>query len=82
VTLPLDSRSFRQALGRFPSGGTVVAEVADAVDGPLLYYRSHYGALLHSAASEKSMVALRDSIVEDSGNTRADPPSGERTTSA
>ena len=46
-------------------GEVVTAEVDDAVDDPLLYYRSHYAALLHSQASEKSPVALRSSIIED-----------------
>ena len=58
------------------------AAVDDAGDDPLLYYSSRYGALLHSAASEKSVVALRDSIVEDAGRTDVDPSSGERTTHA
>jgi flavin reductase len=49
-------------------GEVVWAAVAGDVDDPLLYYRSHYAALLHSAASEKSPVALRSSIIEeDSG---------------
>jgi flavin reductase (DIM6/NTAB) family NADH-FMN oxidoreductase RutF len=46
-------------------GEVMTAAVTDAVDDPLLYYRSHYAALLHSEASEKSPVALRSSIVED-----------------
>jgi flavin reductase (DIM6/NTAB) family NADH-FMN oxidoreductase RutF len=46
-------------------GEVVTAEVDDDVDDPLLYYRSHYAALLHSEASEKSPVALRSSIIED-----------------
>lgn len=48
-------------------GEVIWAQVTDDTDDPLLYYRSHYAALLHSAASEKSMLALRDSIVEDAG---------------
>lgn len=46
-------------------GEVVTAGVAEEVDDPLLYYRSHYAALLHSGASEKSPVALRSSIIED-----------------
>ncbi|HEU0287116.1 MAG TPA: flavin reductase family protein [Nocardioidaceae bacterium] len=46
-------------------GEVMTAEVDDRVDDPLLYYRSHYAALLHSQASEKSPVALRSSIIED-----------------
>jgi flavin reductase (DIM6/NTAB) family NADH-FMN oxidoreductase RutF len=46
-------------------GEVVTAEVDEGVDDPLLYYRSHYAALLHSEASEKSPVALRSSIIED-----------------
>jgi len=56
-------------------GEVVWARVSDAVDDPLLYYRSHYGALLHSAASEKSTLALRDSIIDDAGQQS----SGEET---
>jgi flavin reductase (DIM6/NTAB) family NADH-FMN oxidoreductase RutF len=59
-------------------GEVLWAEVAAGADDPLLYYRSHYGALLHSAASERSVLALRDAIVEDAEH----PSSGERTTSA
>ncbi len=50
-------------------GEVVWALVSDAVDDPLLYYRSHYGALLHSAASEKSGVRLRESIVPERGGS-------------
>lgn len=32
---------------------------------PLLYHRSHYAALLRSAADERSQVALRAAIIED-----------------
>lgn len=46
-------------------GEVMAAAVAEDVDDPLLYYRSHYAALLHSAASEKSPVSLRSSIIED-----------------
>jgi flavin reductase len=46
-------------------GEVVTASVTDDVDDPLLYYRSHYAALLHSEASEKSPVALRSSIIDD-----------------
>lgn len=46
-------------------GEVVTAAVAEDVDDPLLYYRSHYAALLHSEASEKSPVALRSSIIDD-----------------
>jgi len=34
-------------------------------DRPLLYHRSHYGALLRSSADERSQVALRAAIIED-----------------
>jgi flavin reductase (DIM6/NTAB) family NADH-FMN oxidoreductase RutF len=34
-------------------------------DRPLLYYRSHYGALLRSGASEHDDVALRAAILHD-----------------
>jgi len=60
-------------------GQVVWAAVNDEADDPLLYYRSHYAALLHSAASEKSVLALRESIVEDSGQPPSEPPHGERT---
>lgn len=58
-------------------GEVVWAAVSEAIDHPLLYYRSRYGALLHSAASEKSPLALRDSIIEDAGDTAGQQPSGE-----
>lgn len=60
-------------------GEVVWAAVSEAVDDPLLYYRSHYGALLHSTASEQSSLALRDSIIEDAGHTAGHQPSGEGT---
>lgn len=83
MTPRLDRRSFRQALGRFASGVTVVTTVAGKADhAPLLYYRSRYGALLRSTASEKSVVAFRDAIVEDAGRTHVDLSSGGRTTRA
>lgn len=37
----------------------------DGWDRPLLYYRSHYAALLRSSADERSQVALRAAIIED-----------------
>lgn len=46
-------------------GRVVGAAVTDREDDPLLYYRSHYAALLHSAASEKSPLPLRDGLRED-----------------
>jgi flavin reductase len=46
-------------------GEVMTASVSEDVDDPLLYYRSHYAALLHSEASEKSPVALRSSIIEE-----------------
>ncbi len=58
-------------------GEVVWADVSTACDDPLLYYRSHYGALLHSQASEKSSLALRESIVEDAGQTAGQQPTGE-----
>ena len=78
----LDCRTWRVHAGGDHSivvGQVVWAAVADAVDDPLLYYRSHYGALLHSAASEKSAVALREAIIEDAGRTSAQPGTSERT---
>ena len=42
-------------------------------------HRCHNRALLHSAAGEKSAVALRESIIEDAGHTPAQPITGERT---
>lgn len=41
-------------------GEVVSAAVREAVDQPLLYYRSHYGSLVRSTASEKT--DLPDSI--------------------
>ena len=46
-------------------GQVIGAAVTDVEDDPLLYYRSHYAALLHSAASEKSGLPLRESITEE-----------------
>lgn len=53
-------------------GEVVTAAVSDEFDDPLLYYRSHYAALLHSAASEKSPVALRSSIIEDDESAQSE----------
>ena len=78
----LDCRTWQVHAGGDHSivvGRVMWAAVDDAVDDPLLYYRSHYAALLHSAASEKSGLALRESIIEDAGHTPTQPPSGERT---
>ncbi len=65
----------------------LVGEVLDAqinaeCDNPLLYYRSHYGALLHSAASEKSTLVLRESIVEDAVAYPGLPSTSEEAPSA
>lgn len=63
-------------------GKVLSAELAENVDSPLLYYRSHYGALLHSAASEKSALVLRESIVEDAVSDHGRPPTREETPTA
>ena len=47
--------------------------------GDHFIHRCHYRALPHSAAGEKSAVALRESIIEDAGHTPAQPITGERT---
>lgn len=36
-------------------GSVVFARVRDEIDDPLLYYRSHYGRLVHTDASEKTV---------------------------
>jgi hypothetical protein len=43
---------------------------SDGVRGPLLYHRSHDGALLRSAAGEHSDLTLRAAIIDD--EVRAD----------
>jgi flavin reductase (DIM6/NTAB) family NADH-FMN oxidoreductase RutF len=48
-------------------------------DHPLLYYRSHYGALLRSRASEHSDVTLRAAIIDDGPNTTTPPRTSQPT---
>jgi flavin reductase (DIM6/NTAB) family NADH-FMN oxidoreductase RutF len=43
-------------------------------DRPLLYYRSHYAALLRSRASEHSDVTLRNAIIDDDKSTPSSAP--------
>jgi flavin reductase (DIM6/NTAB) family NADH-FMN oxidoreductase RutF len=47
-------------------------------DRPLLYYRSHYGALLRSRASEHSDVTLRDVLIDDDASTTSLAPAADR----
>jgi len=47
-------------------------------DRPLLYYRSHYGALLRSAASEHSDVTVRAGIIDDGASSDPSAPPPDR----
>lgn len=42
-------------------GSVAGAGVRDDIDDPLLYYRSHYGTIIRSEASEKTILKAEDS---------------------